>query len=115
MVCTGAQHSGEQPAASLKTEGLTRKPSNVSVLLSLTLMPPTPPRAHVFTSKNQIVLLSVMGTTRFVIAVPFTVSRKPGSKPLIVIFVSCAGMHGDANVLCVTVWFPRVTGAGSGR
>ena len=73
-------------------------------------MPPTPPLAHVFTSKNQIVLLSVIGTTRFVIAVPFTVSRKPESKPLMVMFVSCAGMHGDANVLCVTVWFPCVTG-----
>ena len=61
----------------------------------MTLIPPTPPSAHVLKSKNQIVVvLSVMGTARVVIAaVPFTVSRKPESKPLMVMFVSCAGLR----------------------
>ena len=81
-----AQRSGEQLPSTLGSGRLTRNPTNVSALLSLMLMPPTPALArwHVFTSKNQIVPLSVMGTTRFVIAVPCTVSRKPESKPLAV-------------------------------
>ena len=36
-------------------------------------------------------------------------------KPLIVMFVFFVGMHCDANVLCVTVWFPCVTSAGRRR
>ena len=50
-----------------------------------------------------------MDTGRVVIAVPFTVSRKPELKPLIVAFVSCAGIHGLANVDWIAVWFPIVT------
>lgn len=48
-------------------------------------------------------------TGRFVIAVPLTVSRKPELKPFIVEFVSCAGMHGPANVDWIAVWLPCVT------
>lgn len=51
----------------------------------------------------------VIGTERIVIAVPFTVSLKPESKPLMVMLLSCAGVQGDANIDCVTVWFPKVT------
>lgn len=46
-------------------------------------------------------------------AVPLIVLRKPELKPLIVMSVSCAGMHGDAKVLWITVWLPCVTRGGS--
>lgn len=42
-------------------------------------------------------------------AVPLLVGRRPELNPLIVEFVSCAGMHGDANVDWVALWFPWVT------
>ena len=48
-------------------------------------------------------------TGRFVIAVPLPAGRKPELNPLIVIFVSCAGMHGEANVDWIALWFPCVT------
>ena len=50
-----------------------------------------------------------MGTVRMVIAVPLPASRKPESKPLIVMSVSCAGVQGEENVDCVAVWLPNVT------
>lgn len=42
-------------------------------------------------------------------AVPLLVGRRPELNPLMVEFVSCAGMHGDANVDWVALWFPWVT------
>lgn len=84
--------------------GLTWNPSRVSELLSSTLIPPTPPRPQVLKSKNQIVVFeSVTVTGRFVIAVSLPASLKLESKPLIVIFVLCAGTQGLANVDWVTV------------
>ena len=75
------------------------------MLLSFTLIPPTPPSAHALKSQNQIVVvLSVMGTTRFVVTVPFTASQKNKSRPLIVRFVSWAGMYELANVDYVALW-----------
>lgn len=44
-----------------------------------------------------------MGTLRMEPAVPGWVSLKPESKPLIVLFVSCAGMQGLLKVDSVAV------------
>ena len=72
-------------------------------------MPPTPPSAHVFQSKNQIVSLVVTLRERFVTALKLPAMRKPESKPLRVGSKSCRGIQGAGNVDCVTVWFPCVT------
>ena len=73
------------------------------------LMPPTPPIAQVFQSKNQIVSEVVTLTDRIVIALKLPASRKLESNPLRVTLKSCRGMQGAANVDCVAVWFPWVT------
>ena len=46
---------------------------------------------------------------------PLPAGRKPELNPLIVIFVSCAGMHGEANVDWIALWFPCVTGESRNR
>lgn len=76
----------------------TVNPARVSVELSLTLMPPTPPSAHVEFSKNQIVVeLSVMGTSKVVMDVPLFAGRTPVSKPFSDELWSCSGTHGASN------------------
>lgn len=50
-----------------------------------------------------------MGTVRIEPEVPDWVFRKPESKPLMVTFVSCAGIQGLSKVDWVAVWFPIVT------
>jgi hypothetical protein len=44
-----------------------------------------------------------------VMALMLPASRKDESKPLMVMFVSCALMQGEANVDWVAVWLPSVT------
>ena len=73
------------------------------------LIPPTPPSAHVFQSKNQIVSDVVTLTDKYVIALKLPALRKLESNPLRVMLKSCSGMQGAANVDCVAVWFPWVT------
>lgn len=92
----------------------TMNPARVSFPFSLSFILPTAPLPHApgLSSKNQKVvftLRSVMGTENMAIAVPLSVGRKPESKPLIVIFVSWAGIQGTAKVDWVTEWLPAET------
>ncbi len=73
------------------------------------MIPPTPPSAHVFQSKNQIVSAVVTLNDRLVIALKLPASRKLESNPFSVMLKSCRRMQGAANVDCVAVWFPCVT------
>ena len=50
-----------------------------------------------------------MGTAKIESVVPGRVFRKPESNPLMVTFVSCAGMQGSLKVDSVAVWFPVAT------
>lgn len=86
------------------------KPARVCVELSFALMTPTPPREQVEFSKNQMeVKLSVMGTSRVVITVPFTVGRGPELKPLTEELKVLAGMQGCSNCDWRTSYAPLVT------
>jgi len=80
---------------------LRTKPASVSVEDSSSLITPTPPSPHVLASKNQkgwFWFCTSIGTLRMESGVPGVVFRKPESKPLIVTFVSWAGMQGLLNV-----------------
>lgn len=54
----------------------------------------------------------MIGTERIEMAVMLPALRKAELKPLMEMFVSCAGVQGEANVDCVTVWLPIVTEGG---